>query len=377
MKILHLSDLHIGKILHHYSLIQDQEFIFNQIFDQIKEIKPQTVVIAGDIYDKSSPSIEAINLFDWFLNELNKIVIDGKNLNILIIGGNHDSDERLSFGSGLMVKNQVYISKPYNGTIEPIVLNDEFGEINFYLFPFVKPHHVREFFPDENITDYNTAVKVAIEKTNIDTNKRNIMVTHQFITSATTCDSEELSVGGSDNVSADNFKDFDYVALGHIHSPQDIKSDHTKIRYCGTPLKYSLSEANHTKSLTFLDINEKNSDLIFNFIDLSPLKELRSLKDSFENLLEFDYSEDYLYIVLTDTKPIIDAMVRLKTKFPNLLHVSYENLASITTNQIKTNNTTTLKPLDVFEDLFEENYNTKLNDNQIKHLNEIIESIWK
>ncbi len=377
MKILHLSDLHIGKKLHGYYLFEDQKYIFNQIIQQIIKETPQTVIIAGDIYDRSDPSVEAVKLFDWFLDELTKIKIKNCNLNIIIIGGNHDSDERLSVGSNLMVKNNVYISKAFNETIKPIILNDEFGEINFYLFPFVKPYQVKYFYPNETITDYNTAVKVAIENTIVDTKKRNILVTHQFVTGATTCDSEELSVGGSDNVSVENYKDFDYVALGHIHSPQDIKNDYTKARYCGTPLKYSLSESRHKKTLTFLEINEKNSEINFEYINLIPLRDLRCITDSFENLLTSDDSQDYLYCIITDENPIIDASVRLKPKFPNLLKLDYQNtIGDFSSSIVAPEKTNNMKPIDVFADMYKQQFDMDLDDQQVEILNELINEIW-
>ena len=232
MKLIHLTDLHIGKRLNEISMIEHQEYILLQILQIIDAEKAAAVLIAGDVYDKSVPSAEAVTLFDDFLCRLAK-----RKLPVLIISGNHDSPERLSFGNRLLENSGIFISPVYNGTVESVTLSDEHGEVHFWLLPFVKPAHVKRFYPDEGIESYTDAVRVAVEKMGIDKAKRNVLLTHQFVTGASTCESEEISVGGSDNVDAAVFADFDYVALGHIHGPQNIGNH--RIRYCGTPLKYS------------------------------------------------------------------------------------------------------------------------------------------
>ena len=230
MKFLHLSDLHLGKRVNEFSMLEDQEFILKKILNIIDEQKPDAVIIAGDVYDKSVPSAEAVELFDDFLVRLSR-----RNLSVFVISGNHDSPERIAFGGRLMDKSGIYMSPVYGGKVEPITLTDRQGEINVYMLPFVKPSQVRRFFPDREILSYTDAVRIAVEEMNIDTSKRNLLITHQFVTGANRTESEEVSVGGSDNVDASVFADFDYVALGHIHRAQKCGGEY--IRYSGTPLK--------------------------------------------------------------------------------------------------------------------------------------------
>ena len=247
MKLIHLSDLHLGKRVNEVSMLEDQEYILTQIIQIIDGEQPDAVLIAGDVYDKSVPSAEAVMLFDGFLCRLAK-----RRLPVLIISGNHDSPERLAFGGRLMEGAGVYLSPVYNGSVSPVTLSDAHGEVHFWLLPFLKPAHVRRFFPDETVESYTDAIRTAIQRMTIDTSARNVLLTHQFVTGAQTCESEELSVGGSDNVDASVFDGFDYVALGHLHGPQNIGSN--RIRYCGTPLKYSFSETSHYKSVTVVEL---------------------------------------------------------------------------------------------------------------------------
>ena len=230
MKIMHLSDLHLGKRVNEFSMLEDQEYILTKIINIIDEQEPQVVIIAGDVYDKSVPSAEAVELFDDFLVRLSK-----RNLKVFVISGNHDSAERIAFGGRLMDKSGIYMSPVYNGKVEPITLADDYGEVNFYMLPFVKPSNVRRFYPEYEIGSYTDAIKAAIDTMNMDANKRNVLITHQFVTGALRSESEEISVGGTDNVDANVFEDFDYVALGHIHRAQKCGSEF--IRYSGTPLK--------------------------------------------------------------------------------------------------------------------------------------------
>ena len=249
MKLIHLSDLHIGKRVSEISMLDDQRYILSSILSIIDDEKPDAVLIAGDVYDKSIPSTEAVELFDEFLVSLAK-----RKIRVLIISGNHDSAERLAFGNRLLDSTGIHISPAYQGTVEPVVLSDNAGVVNFWLLPFIKPAHVKRCHPDKNIESYTDACRVAIEKMAIDPAKRNVLLTHQFVTGAATCSSEELSVGGSENVDASVFDAFDYVALGHIHGPQNIGCN--RIRYCGTPLKYSISEENHHKSVTVVHLGQ-------------------------------------------------------------------------------------------------------------------------
>jgi exonuclease SbcD len=252
MKLIHLSDLHLGKRVYDFNLLEDQAYILKEILKVIDTEEPDGVIIAGDIYDKSVPSTEAVELLDEFLVQLSR-----RDLQVFLISGNHDSPERLAFASRLIASAGIHVSPVYHGVIEPIVLTDAYGPVNVYLLPFVKPAHVRRFFPDRKIESYQDALCAAIEALPIDWSGRNVLVTHQFVTGAVRSDSEEISVGGTDNIDAAVFERFDYVALGHIHGPQNIRSE--RIRYCGTPLKYSFSEAEHVKSVTVTEIGEKGS----------------------------------------------------------------------------------------------------------------------
>ena len=249
MKLIHLSDLHLGKRVNEYSMLEDQEYILKKIINVIDDEKPDGVIIAGDVYDKSIPSAEAVQLFDDFLVQLAK-----RSLKVFVISGNHDSPERIAFGSRIMDASGIHMSPVYSGDITPIPLEDEFGTVNIYILPFIKPAHVRRYAENE-ITTYTEAVEYVISKLNIDPANRNVLVTHQFVTGALRSESEEISVGGSDNVDAYVFEPFDYVALGHIHSPQTCGSEN--IRYCGTPLKYSFSEVHDKKSVTVVELREK------------------------------------------------------------------------------------------------------------------------
>ena len=255
MKLIHLSDLHLGKRVNEFSLLEDQKYILTKILNIIDEEKPDALLIAGDIYDKAIPSAEAVELFDDFL-----VRLAGKDIKTFIISGNHDSPERLAFANRLIDISGIHLSPVYNGKVEPCTLTDSFGNINIYMLPFVKPIHVRRFYPEEEISTYTDAIRVALSQVKFDPKDRNVLITHQFVTGAERSESEEISVGGSDNVDASVFDGWDYVALGHIHRPQNIGEE--RIRYCGTPLKYSFSEANHQKSVTVVELNEKGNQSI-------------------------------------------------------------------------------------------------------------------
>ena len=241
MKFLHLSDLHLGKRVHGFSMLEDQAYILQQILGCIVSEQPDGVLICGDIYDKAVPSAEAVALCDDFFYHLAQLKVP-----VFAISGNHDSPERLAFGSRLMDGSGVHFSPVYDGGVQPFVLTDKWGEVGIYMLPFVKPAHVRRYFPEAEIDSYTDALSAAVVAMQVDTSRRNVLLTHQFVTGAATSDSEELSVGGTDNVDGSVFDPFDYVALGHIHRPQNMGSP--RLRYCGSPLKYSFSEAGHQKA---------------------------------------------------------------------------------------------------------------------------------
>ena len=375
MKFMHLSDLHIGKRVNEFSMLEDQEYILTKIINIIDDEKPDAVVIAGDVYDKSVPSAEAVQLFDDFLCRLAK-----RKLQVFVISGNHDSAERMAFGGRLMDISGVHMSPVYNGKVEAISLDDEFGRVNFFMLPFVKPANVRRFFEDAQIESYTDAVRVAVENMNVNTDERNIIVTHQFVTGAEKCESEEISVGGSDNVDASVFDCFDYVALGHIHGPQNIGSE--RIRYCGTPLKYSFSEAKHKKSVTVVEMGEKGS-LEIRTVALEPKRDMREIKGKYAEItLKENYADtntdDYMHITLTDEEDIPDAIGKLRVIYPNLMKLDYDNKRTRSSAKLDIiENIEQRSPLDLFAEFYEKQNNQPMTDDQSEFMKSLIESIWE
>ena len=373
MKFIHLSDLHLGKRVNEISMTDDQAYILTQIIDIIDAEHPDAVVIAGDVYDKSVPPAEAVTLFDGFLCRLAE-----RKLPVLIISGNHDSPERLAFGGRLMEGAGIHLSPVYDGKVEPVTLSDSRGDVHFWLLPFVKPAHVKRYFPDAGIESYTDAVRVAIEHMDVDFTGRNVLVTHQFVTGAVTCESEEISVGGSDNVDADLFDGFDYVALGHLHGPQNIGSN--RVRYCGTPLKYSFSEAGHHKSVTVVELGEKGS-LHLQTIPLNPRHDLREIRGTFAELTDKSFYqgtavEDYLHIILTDEEDVPEAVGRLRVIYPNLMKLSYDNTRTRTNRVIDAAEDVKRKPpLELFAELYEKQNNQPMSEVQRAYVQELVESI--
>ena len=375
MKFLHLSDLHIGKRVNEFSMLEDQEYILTKIINIIDDEKPDAVVIAGDVYDKSVPSAEAVQLFDDFLCRLAQ-----RKLQVFVISGNHDSAERMAFGGRLMDISGVHMSPVYNGKVEPISLDDEFGKVNFFMLPFVKPANVRRFFEDAQIESYTDAVRVAVENMNVNADERNVIVTHQFVTGAEKCESEEISVGGSDNVDASVFDCFDYVALGHIHGPQNIGSE--RVRYCGTPLKYSFSEAKHKKSVTVVEMGGKGS-LETRTVALDPKRDMREIKGTYAEItLKENYintnTDDYMHITLTDEEDIPDAIGKLRVIYPNLMKLDYDNKRTRSSAKLDIiENIEQRSPLDLFAEFYEKQNNQPMTDGQSEFMKSLIESIWE
>jgi len=373
MRIIHLSDLHIGKRVNEYSMLEEQEFILLRILNIIDEEKPAAVIIAGDVYDKTMPSAEAVQLLDKFLTALSS-----RGLKVFIISGNHDSAERLSFGACIMQRGGIYLSPVYNGDVGPITLCDEFGTLNFYLLPFIKPVHVRSRFPDETIESYSDAVKIAIAKMNINAAERNILITHQFVTGASRSESEEISVGGSDNVDVSVFDAFDYVALGHIHGPQSVKRE--TVRYCGTPLKYSFSEKSHKKSLTVIDMGEKG-DIRLHVVPLIPKHNWRELKGSYDELtLKANYegtaTDDFLRIVLTDEEDVPDALSRLRIIYPNIMQLVYDNKRTRSRAVIDNiENPEQKSETEIFAEFYEDQNGKPMNEEQMTFVCELFEKL--
>lgn len=376
MKLIHLSDLHLGKNVNGYSMIEDQKYILTEILRILEEEQPDGVLIAGDVYDKSIPSAEAVELFDDFLVKLSK-----RHLETFIISGNHDSAERLAFGNRLMDASGIHLSPAYDGTVTPFIRSDEFGETAVYCLPFIKPAHVRRFYPDAEIASYTDAVKEAIAHMDIDPDRRNVMITHQFVTGAVRSDSEEISVGGTDNVDASVFEPFDYVALGHIHGPQNIVEN--RIRYCGTPLKYSFSEANHHKSVSVVELKEKGNVTV-RTIPLAPKHDMKEIRGTYEELTRKDYYDntsyrtDYMHITLTDEEDIPDAVSKLKVIYTNLMKLDYDNRRTRTQASAEGPADVERKsPLELFEDLYVMQNGTELSEEQKTFLQGMIETIWE
>lgn len=372
MKLLHLSDLHLGKRVNEYSMLDDQRHILTQILRITQEEVPDAVLIAGDVYDKAVPPAEAIALFDDFLVKLAK-----QNVQVFVISGNHDSPERIAFGSRLMDAAGIHMSPVYSGEVEPITLTDAFGPVHFWLLPFVKPMHVRRYFSGEETGSYTEALRTAIGHMELDLQTRNVLITHQFVTGASRSDSEEVSVGGTDNVDAAVFEAFDYVALGHIHSPQNCGSE--KIRYCGTPLKYSFSEANDRKTVTVVELGTKG-DLTVRTVPLSPLHDMVELKGTYQELMAASFygnttwQEDYTHLTLTDEEDIPDAIGKLRTVYHNLMKLDYDNTRTrmnleITGPDIREN----LSPMQLFADFYELQNNQPMSDEQAAFVAALIE----
>lgn len=377
MKLFHLSDLHLGIRLNEVSLIEDQKYILEQVLDYVVSEKPNGVIIAGDIYDRSVPSEEAVNLYDSFMTELAKLHVPA-----FVISGNHDSAPRLSCCSRLLSGSGIYVSGSYDGNVEKVVLKDKFGSINIYLLPFIKPAIVRHYLDEADavgIESYHDAVARVIGNLEIKTDERNVIVTHQFVTGAERCDSEDISVGGTDNVAAEVFTDFDYVALGHIHGPQNVGGQE-RIRYCGTPLKYSFSEAKHEKSITVLELGEKGN-LQINLLPLKPMRDLRILKGKYEEIMlkknyEGTNREDYLKIILTDENEIPNVMNKLRTVYKNILQLEYDNTrARCSENIVLVENVRLKSELELFAEFFEKQNGQALAEEQSEYLANLIEQL--
>ncbi len=322
MKLMHLSDLHIGKRVSQFSMLEDQKYILAQILRLARETSVDGVILAGDIYDKPVPSAEAVQVVDDFLTRLAE-----QQVPVFAVSGNHDSAERLAFGARLMDRRGIYLSPVYHGQVEGIELQDEYGKVMVYLLPFVKPATVRHGFPEENVDSYQAAVEIAVRHMSVDASRRNVLVAHQFVTGASRCESEELAIGGLDQVDVSLFDGFDYVALGHLHSPQHVGRE--TVRYCGSPLKYSFSEAAQVKSVTVVELKEKG-DVVIRKIPLVPLRDMRMVRGTYEEVTARSFyqgtnREDYIQVTLTDEEDVPDGLQKLQVIYPNLMRLEYDN----------------------------------------------------
>lgn len=376
MKFIHLSDLHLGKRVNECSMLEDQRYILGEILRIVDREAPEAVLIAGDVYDKSVPSAEAVALLDDFL-----VRLAGRDLQVLLISGNHDSPERLAFGGRLMAERGVHIAPVYDGRVAPVTLTDEYGPVRVYLLPFVKPSHVRRCFPDREVDTYTDALAAAIGAMGVDPALRNVLVTHQFVTGAARCDSEEVSVGGTDNVDVSVFAPFDYVALGHLHGPQTVGRE--TVRYCGTPLKYSFSEAGQHKSATVVELGEKGTTAV-RTVPLVPLRDLVELRGTYEEVTFRGFYEgagwqrDYVHITLTDEEDVPNAVGKLRVIYPNLMKLDYDNRRTRAGISLEgAEEVERRSPLELLEEFYEKQNGQPMGEEQRAFARGWMERIWE
>lgn len=380
MRILHLADLHLGKILQEQPLIEDQKYMLEEIIKKVQEENIEIILISGDIYDRSIPQTDAVDMLDYFLN---KLIKDLKK-QVFMISGNHDSKERLGFGNKIFENDGLYISSKYEGQIKKVELQDEYGKLNIYLLPFIKPVEVKKYFEDE-ILSYDETIKKIIEKENIDETQRNIILTHQFVTcigeEVERTDSETISLGGIDNVDISNYDKFDYVAIGHVHRPQRIGRD--TARYAGTMLKYSFSEVNHKKTIPIIDFKEKGN-INIKLVELTPLRDMREIKGPIEELTKKENykntnTEDYIKAIITNEEPVYDAIGQIRKVYPNVLKLEIQNSkSSVSQNDEKEKELQNIKnksEVELFNEFYKFQNYTELNDEQSQVIENIVKEI--
>lgn len=377
MKFFHLSDLHIGKTVNGFSMLEEQRNAFKQVVAYIESQKPDAVVIAGDVYDRTVPSVESVRVFDDFLTELN-----GLEIAVLIISGNHDSPERLSYASRLLSDKRLYIQSVFDGEMRKVTFTDEYGAVNFWLLPFIKPSSVRGMFGRDGIETYNDAIKVVLDNAYIDYSQRNVLITHQFYTKkgvhAVRFESELTPIGGLDAVDAGLIERFDYVAAGHLHGAQPVGIE--SIRYSGSPVKYSFSEWRQSKSILLVELRQKG-EFLYTKLPLTPIHDMREIKGEINTLMSDEISsladkEDYLRVVLTDEDEIIDPMGKLKTVYPNVMSLDFENsrtnidISAAAGDACKVEN---LSPYALFSEFFLEIQGSAMSAAQAEIVRELLE----
>lgn len=376
---MHLADLHLGKRVNGFSMMEDQEYILNRILEIMEEEQPDGLLIAGDVYDKTIPPAEAVRRMDDFLT-----AVATKHVPVFLISGNHDSAERVAFGHQLMQGSGIWISPVYDGTIRHHTLEDRWGEVNIYLVPFLRPSVVRSFFPDVEIEDYTDALRTIIEDLQVDTSRRNVVLAHQFVTAAgalpETCDSEQLSVGGLDRVDGSVFSPFDYTALGHLHGPQRVGSE--TIRYAGSPLKYSFSELHQKKSVTVAELRAKGETEIRQ-IPLQPRREMIELRGTFEEILaearqKGEPQTDYYHMILTDETDVVDALSRLREYYPNIMLLDYDNRRTRSQKEVEQlDRVEERTPGELFAALYEQQNGQEMDSDRKEYLDGLIREIWE
>ncbi|MBS4900126.1 MAG: exonuclease SbcCD subunit D [Clostridiales bacterium] len=367
MRFAHLSDLHLGIRLYGVKMIDEQRYILNEIADILKNEKPDGLLLSGDIYDRPVPPEEAVELFDSFLSKVHQLGID-----IYITSGNHDSPERLSFGTKLLNSAGVYVAGKYEGMLTKVSKTDEYGEINIYMLPFIKPSYISEYDEEKTGCTYEEAVRKAVSTNIPDTGKRNIIMAHQFLTGSSRMDSDEVLVGYVDMVGADIFDNFDYAAMGHLHKAHSV--GRTTVRYCGSPLKYSFSESNNIKTITIVELREKGR-VDIREIPLTPKHDVRKVKGIYEELLTGN-SEDYLHITLSDEDPVKYAYNNLRQRYPNLLTIEYESSAKARGTLKSSTMTDEKSPIEIFEDFFRRQSGKEMDEEQIKLVKEVIDEVY-
>lgn len=373
MKFIHLSDLHIGKRVNEFSMLEDQKYILAQILELTEAEAADGVILAGDLYDKPVPPAEAVRVLDMFLTRLAEIGVP-----VFAVSGNHDSAERVAFGAQLLTGRRVYVSPVYDGNVEAISLRDPFGEVRVYLLPFVKPAVVRHVFEEEGIDSYQDAVRAAVGHLDIDPAVRNVLVAHQFVTGAARCESEEILVGGLDNVDVSVFGGFDYVALGHIHSPQHVGME--TVRYCGTPLKYSFSESEQEKSVTVAELREKG-DVRIREIPLKPLRDMRRIRGTYMEVTDRAFYQDtnrsdYVQITLTDEEDVPDGLQKLRVIYPNLMRLEYDNKRTRESGDVNGACAVEQKSeLELFGEFYEMQNNQAMSEKQEAFMRNLIQTV--
>ena len=380
MKLLQLADLHLGKILQEQSLIEDQEYMLKQIIEIIKRENIEVVLISGDVYDRGVPPAEAVNLLDSFL----KTLIKELKIKVFMIAGNHDSKDRLAFGSKIFEDEGLYIESKYNGNLRKVELQDKYGKLNIYMLPFVKPIEVKQFFEGDLENNYNTAINEIITKELINKEERNVIMVHQFVTAGAVeperTESEVLSLGGIENVDVSNFECFDYIAIGHVHRPQKIGRD--TARYAGTILKYSFSELNHNKTVPVIELKEKGN-IDIDLVKLEPLRDMREIKGPIEELIrkenyECGNTNDYIKAIITNEEPVYDAIGQIRRIYPNTLKLEFKNskTANSTVKQaLNLKNIKQKSELELFSDFYKAQNNIDLNENETEIIKNIISEV--
>lgn len=377
MKILHLADLHLGKRVNEMSMIEDQKYILDQIITLIKEESVGIVLLCGDIYDKSIPTIEAIHLLDEFLDQLSKMAIK-----VLMISGNHDSIDRLSFGKSLFTRSNLYIASQFENEIEKITVKENGITVNFYMLPFVKSAYISHIFQLQT-DSYEECFRYLIEHAKIDEEETNILLSHQFVTAnkknPELSDSETSSLGGIDNIDFHIFDPFDYVALGHIHKPQAMGRE--MVRYAGSILKYSFSEIHMDKKATILTIDAKK-EISLSFHPLKPLRDMREIECSLEELLkkqcEIGKQEDYMHVILTDEEQILDAIGKVRTIYPNVMQISFKNrrhMKQLESAQIKEDQISDQSPAELFEQFYKMQNHIDLDEKRLQLVLSVFEEV--